>query len=283
MEEKKIHYSVQLEEEIFLKEFGAYWTDEQFDVLTSGFKGSILKDPSVLPDPNSVDPRTDPIVARNSLLNPKSTFSIAEQPFVLPLLSYLTAAQQQVPSEIQVLKEQYNLYLIKYSIDANPQEKEQFTRVELHLDYPTGHLTFSMIPDTTVEETMNARSKTKVALDPHLKFAIPDVILKPGVSVGGGIEVATDTTFLLSWEYRPLRAKVIALGAKSSYAQWIIEQPKQMIGSIELVTVLCVPKGVREMPIEVKGSYRLARGIWWWQRETIVAVKTDVPILVPLP
>jgi hypothetical protein len=285
MSGEKIQYTVQSDQEAFLEEFAVHWTDEQFDRVTAGLRGRATIDVSTLPDPDTVDPKKDPVTARNILLNPKSTFKIGEQPFVLPLLPYLTAAQQQVQPEIQVLKEQYNLYMIKYGIDAKPQDKERFSKVELRLDYPDrqGFITFSMIPDTELEERFSAQAKIKVGLDPYLKFKVPDIPLEPGSAVGGGVELATTAGFLLHWDYKPLAAKVIALGKKSLYAEWTIEKPKQMAGSVELATILCVPKNVSELPITVEGYYCLERGIWWWQRETTVKIKSSEPIVVQLP
>jgi hypothetical protein len=281
----KIQYAVQPDEEAFLKEFEGFWTDEQFDLVTSGFKSTFTIDPLMLPDPATVDPKTDPVTARNILLNPKSTFRIFEQPFVLPLLPYFAAAKQQVPPEIEVLKNQYDLYLVKYGVDVNPQGKEKFAKVDLHLDYPMGQgfFTLSMIPDSELVERFSAKSKITVGLDPHLNFKVPDINLKPGVEVGGGMRLAVESDLLIHWEYTMLTANVIALGAKGSYVQWIIEKPKQMVGSVELATVLCAHKGLKELPVTVTGYYRLERGIWWWQRETTVDINSIEPINVHLP
>lgn len=282
MSNEKIQYTVEADEEAFLKEFGTYGTDKQFGISSAGFKGPV--DVSTLPDPDTVDPKTDPATARNILLNPKSTLHIAERPFVFPLVPYLTAAQQQVPHEIRLLKDQYNIYLIKYSVDAEPEGKEKFTRLELRLDYPDkqGFLTHSMAPDTKLEERFSTKVKITTGLDYNLNF-IPGITLKPGKAVGGGVELAVEAGFLLHWEYKLLVAKVIALGKSSSHVKWIIKKPNQMIGSIALATVLCVPKGTKELPITVEGSYRLERGFWWWHRETTVNIKSSEPIIVQLP
>lgn len=280
----KIQYSMQpqLNDE-FINEFEAAWTDAQFNLLTSGFKG-VQPDPATLPDASNVDPRTDPVTARSILLNPKSVFRIGEQPFVLPLLAYLEAAEQKVPPEVKALRENQSFYLIKYGIDVKPENKEKFVKVLLHLEYPAkqGFLTFSMLPDTEVEQNFGAQAKITVGVDPHLKFRVPDVNLQPGLSVGGGIQAATDASFLLNLSYHPLQAKLVALGEKSSYVEWHIENPARLLGSVEFSTIVSVPKGTKSLPLNVKGHYTLERGILWWQKETRIDFRTDDPILLTL-
>lgn len=282
-----ILYDVSADEErAFLGEFGRYLNDAQLRSIATGARSLTHKiDTSTLPNPDTVDPKTDPVNAYNILMNPKSTLRVGERPFVLPLLSYLTTAQRQVPADIQVLSQQYDIYLIKYGVDAKPKGKEKFAEVELVLDYPNdqGFLTYSMAPDTELEEKFSAKTKVKVGLDTSLKFRVPDVPIQPGMSVGGGVDVSNESDFVLYLEYKLLAAKVIALGMSSSYVEWTIKKPLQMIGSVGLATVLCVPKGIKKLPINVKGYYCLKRGILWWQRETKIDINGIKPIIVPLP
>lgn len=268
----------------FIETFEEDWTHTQFDAVTSNYKSSVQALSLDLPDPDAVDPRADPVTAQNILLNPKSVFRIGEQPFVLPLLEYLEAVEHQIPPDIKVLKEKGAFYLIKYGIDVKPEGKEKFTKILLHLEYPTnqGFLTYSMTPDTELEEKFSAKAKVKVGLDSHLKFRVPDIELKPGVGVGGGVEASAETNFLINLSYTPVEAKLVALGEKSSYAEWHVEKPKRMIGSVEFSTVLYVPKDTQELPLTVDGYYILERGIGWWKRDTKVEFSTPVPIIMKL-
>lgn len=285
MSNDKIIYKVSADlEEAFVEAFEADWTDQQFDLVTSGFKRIEMDQELSLPDPDAVDPRAEPVTARNVLLNPKSLFRIGEQPFVFPLVKYLEAAEQQIPPEVKVKKDECDFYLVKYGVDVKPEGKEKFTKVLLHLDYPAekGFLTYSMMPDTELQERFGAEAKVTLGLDPHLKFRVPDVELEPGVAVGGGVEVAAEAGFLISLSYRPVEAELVALGEKSSYVEWHVEKPKRMIGSVEFATVLCVPKGTQELPLTVDGHYTLERGILWWQRDTKVEFSTPKPIMMKL-
>ena len=284
----KIHYTVSPEEEqAFISEFGQYWSNDQLDAVRTSSKGGLsTRAISRLPDPDTVDPKAEPVAAQQIVMNPQSTFTLGERPFVLPVLSYLSAAGKQVPPEIQVLKEQYNLYLIKYGVNAKPRGKETFAEVELRLDYPDdkGFLTYSIIPDTEIEERLGIKSNVRVGLDTSFKVTVPDVDLMPGLmKLGGGVELAAENDLIFHWEYKALSARVIAIGIKSSYVEWTIRKPKKMIGSVELSTVICVPRSVKELPITVKGCYRLERGIWWWKRETPILINSPRPIIVSLP
>jgi hypothetical protein len=286
MSDGKFMYRIPAEEEeAFIREFESVWTDEQLDLVTSGFKGTGLAPRGDARLPETVDPRTDPLTARNILLNPTSTIAPSERPFVLPLLAYLDAAGEKIPADVRLLSRQCLLYLLKYSIDAQPSERERFTNVELRLDYGGGGpiVTHSMTPDTTFEKRVAASVNVKAALDPHLKFKPTDLTPIPGVSVGGGIELGADSEFLLQFEYRPVVAKIVALGTNSSFARWIIEKPERLVGNIPFAIVMRVPHGTRQIALTVKGSYRLERGLWWWQRETTVEFATPDPIVVELP
>jgi hypothetical protein len=282
----KIKYNVSVkEEEAFIAEFGKFWNDQQKRSIASGSRDPFPVDVSTLPDPNTVDPKTDAATARNILLNPKSTFDIGERPFVLPLLPYLSSTGHQVPAEIRLLSEQFDLFLVKYGVDATPQGKEKFAEVKLSLDYPDnqGFLTYSMIPNTELEEIFVAKGEGAVGLDLNLKFKVPEIPVQPGLVIGAGITASSKSNILLNLEYKALVAKVIAVGVNSSYVRWTIRKPQQMIGSVGFTFVLCVPQGRKELPITVEGYYCLERGILWWQRETRVEIKSDKPIVVKLP
>jgi hypothetical protein len=273
------------DEEEFIRQFEGSWTDEQLDLVTSGFKGTGSLRSGDVESLEAIDPRTDPVIARNVLLHPASTIDPAQQPFILPLLTYLGAlGMKKVPADIKALAQQYELFLIKYSLDAHPRGKERFAGLELRLNYDGGTiLTHSMLPDTVLEERFAAKLRVKAALDPSLKFKPLDDMHVPGISVGGGIELAAQAGFLLQFEYRPLVAKIVALGINSSFARWVIEKPERLVGSVPFAAVVRVPRGMQSIQLTVEGSYQLERGLWWWQRETTVEFATTDPIVMQLP
>ena len=283
----KIKYQISREDEnAFIDTFRDQWSEEQLMAVQGGSRSpTFYIDPSTLPDPDTINPRTDPEIARKVILTPKSSLRVAERPFVLPLVEFLNTAKKNIPPEIQILNKQYDIYLIKYGVDAKPVGKEKFSELELQMDYPNdqGFQTYSIIPDTEIEERFSARTDVTVGLDPNLKFKVPDINLGQGFALGGDVHLSTESEFILHWNYKLLSAKVVAVGIRSSYVEWTIKKPNQMIGSVELSTVLCVPKSIKKLPIEVTGYYRLERGILWWQRETQMNISSMKPIIINLP
>jgi hypothetical protein len=235
-------------------------------------------------NPDMINPKTDPITAQTIIQNPpKDRLTLGEQPFVFPLLQLFAASKQEIPPEIEVLKNQYNIYLIKYGITANPEGNEKITKLDIHLDYPNEFLTYNMTPDTKLEEKFRAYANVETKLDTHLNFGAFEFKPIPGVDVGAGVQSSVEAGFLLHWEYKLLKAKVVAGGVHSSYAHWIIDKPEQMVGDIPFCMVLCIPKDIKELPFTVKGYYLLHRGIKWWDHDTPINIESDGTIIVKLP
>jgi hypothetical protein len=78
-----------------------------------------------------------------------------------------------------------------------------------------------------------------------------------------------------------MRAKIIATGAKSNYSQWIIEDPKDVVGSVEFAAVLRVPAQAESLTFTIGGQYAVASGIAWWKKSTMKHFSTREPIVVP--
>lgn len=296
--EKELQYSLDPSEvQAFEKEFGDYrsYRDEELSVSPSLEEAPMGEEETVreigveehvlYTDPDEVNPREDPEMARRILEKPQSRLTNFEHPFVLPLLPYLTAAKEKIPPDIKVLIDQYDLYLIKYSFGAMPRGKEKFTELDLYLDYPDqqGFLTHTLIPNTELEEWFSASVKGSVALNPNLEVGVPNINLAPGVGVGGGFRASTEAEFLLHWTYKVFRAKVIARGKNSSYAQWVIKKPERMVGDIDFSTVICVPKGTKQLPVTVSGNFLLNRKIKWWKKKDFPYKITAETKIVRLP
>ena len=268
-------------DQAFLEEFGHHLNDAQIDAITSGFRANINAEQ--LPDPNDIDPVADPVTALAVVRSsPQSKIELGEKPFVLPLIPYIKAAGEAIPPDVKLLSKQYDCFLIKYGLNAVLQDKERFVKVEFKVDYPKEQVTYSLAPNTELEEKVSARIGATIGIDPHLGFRVPDVDLG-SINVGGGASAGIDTGFFYEWEYKPLQAKVITTGAKSSYAQWIINEPKRMIGDIEFSTVMLVPREQQEMTFTVTGQYDVSRGILWWNRVTPMLLRTKEPMTIPLP
>lgn len=272
------------EEEAFIQRFQSSWTDEQFDFMTSGYKSAGGED-APLPDADSVDPQTQPEVARRILLSPQSKLEVRERPFVLPLLRYLEAASSDVPPDVRLLAEQYDLFLVRFAADAQPVGKERIRKLRVRFGYPTQppFLTLRLIPDTVLEQRFAARNEVTLGLRAGLTFDVDELASAVGLPVTGAVEAGVNSGFIYRWTYQPLHATILASGQNSSFAAWELVRSPTLIGRIDLAVVLCTPKGAVTLPLDVQGSYELERGIWWWQRATTVEFNAPTPLAVQLP
>jgi hypothetical protein len=268
--------------EAFIDEFGADLDEAHLDALTSGgFRSA--PNPEVLPDPETVDPVQDPQLALAILkTRPASEIVPAEQPLILPLVPYLRKSKQPIPPDIAVLAKQYDFYLVKYGLDAIRRGKERFESLEFRVDYPAQQLTITMTPDTELETRFSARSSVRVGVNASLSFQVPEIAVAPVASLGGGAGADVATNLIYSWDYRVLRAEVIATGAKSSYSQWIINRPQELVGALECAAVLRVPVGAKELSFSISGSYAVRSGIAWWKRRPTRTFRTRESLVLPL-
>lgn len=287
MTASRLRYEVDPDEEAFLGAFSPSWTDEQLDLMTSGFKspprvGGRAGD---LPDGDEVDPRTDPELARRILLSPRSRLVVGEQPFVFPLLPLLADARGQVPAAIELLAEQYDLYLLQFTVEADPQGRERITALELTYRYPDDEAfrTYRLLPDTTVEERFAAGTQVQVGLRAGLEFDLADIPGADILPVDAAAQADVGGQILVRWRYTVQRALIRASGQGSGYASWSIAPRPSLLGRVDLAVVLCAPKAAHTLPLMVEGEYRIARGITWWERATVVKIGTDeaLPLILP--
>jgi hypothetical protein len=264
----------------FLDEFASRLDETQLDAITSGGFRTVT-DVTNLPDADTIDPVKEPQVALQALAaRPFSEILPADEPFVLPLLPYLEAAGQQLPPDVRVQADRHAFYLVKYGLNAVPREKERFESLELRVDYPAGHLTHTLTPDTDLETRFAAKSSVTLGLDGSLRFEVPTVQVATGVGAGAGVKAEGHSELLYSWEHRVMRARIIATGAKSNYSQWIIEDPKDVVGSVEFAVVLRVPLHAESLSFTMSGQYAVATGIAWWKNSTVKRFSTRETVVV---
>lgn len=269
-------------DEDFFNTFGSQLSDAQIDQLTSGFRGPQVSGEI---DPASIDPLSDPVAARTVLFEPpKSELEPSERPFVLPLVQYLDAADQHIPPDIKVLNRQWDFYLVRFGLNAIPRAKERFGEVELRFSYheEDGCLSFSLNPDSELEDRFAARASVTFGITPSLGFSIPSIQANH-FRAGGDASADLDLGLIYKWECKPLRARVVATGVKSSYARWIISASEPLIGSVELSVVLGAPKGRDVLRYEISGRYEIDRGWAWWKKKIPVTLRPSKMVSIVLP
>jgi hypothetical protein len=198
-----------------------------------------------------------------------STLQARERPLAYPLLPYYRLVETPIPAEIEILSRQWGIYLVDYGLDLVPNGGERFAWLELSLKYisKSRAVTFALAPDTELESAAEAHVHVTLGLDPHLAFRVADVALGPNLALGGGARAGLDAGFIRKWQYRSLKARVIATGIQSSHATWRIERD-DLVGGVPLRIVLLTPIGAKRLTIEVSGRFGVRKSGQWtrWHR-----------------
>ncbi len=165
--------------------------------------------------------------------------------------------------------------------DFDATGKERVARPRVRFGFPS-FLTRRLIPDTELEERLAARAMVALGLRAALTVEVDELATAAGLPVSGAVEAGVDSGFVWRWSYRLLKAKILASGQNSSFADWELRQSPTLMGRLDLA-VLCAPKGSATLPLEVTGTCDLHRGIAWWRRATPMLLDAPTPLAVPLP
>ncbi len=283
-------YRVSPEDEAaFIDHFAASWTEDQFDLVTSGFK-TTAGEASPAPTQSEIeriDPVADPVAARDVLLNPSSVLRVNPRPFVLPLEDYLAAAGTMLSPDLAVLCAQHDLYLLQFAVGARPAPRERFTEVRLRFDHPASEavMTYRMSPQTQSGGEAGTAGQAGTAVDPvtAVEMDVAHWLRADADSLAPSARGTDAVAEIHRWRLTYLPAEIVALGQNTSYADWTISQPRNFVGDVPFVTVVCVPKGCRTLTVAASGRYQIKRNLRWWSRPTTVLVEADAPIRIDLP
>jgi len=219
-----------------------------------------------------------------AIVSPKTKLLPYQKALALRVDSLFRNTGQEVPPVLKTLSADYTPYLLSYGFDAKPEGGDKFRRVSLKLVFVASNqfTTYDLSPNTTLEKTFSATTDARLGVNAELKFAAV-LPVPPIVKAGADVDAGLKTTAQVNWEYSLLRAKVLATGFQSDFAEWDIKDPKRTIGTVPLGVILLAPKKAKRLHVAVSGSYALDRGILLWNRPTQVKFASTQNLLVRLP
>jgi hypothetical protein len=163
-----------------------------------------------------------------------------EEPLLFPLDSRLIGAKLDLPPSAQPVGPRHRLCLLIYRFDLRPDWREVITAIEPCLTYirPKA-LTYSMVPNTELEERFRAETGVDLAIVTEVGTGVP---VAPFVHVVLGPHLGVKSSVAWNWQYRVLKATVVAYGQQSGFAEWEISRDG-LVGPVELRAIVRVPKG----------------------------------------
>jgi hypothetical protein len=223
-------------------------------------------------------------LVRNEVRSIRSEVVPYQEPLLYPLPHGLLGDALQLPKDVQPLRRQDQCCLMLFGMGLRPGEGETITSINLRLTYvrPRG-LTYSMIPNTELEERFHASTAVELAIATEGAAGLPEVPIAPlmtaRVQAGGGVRVGV----AWHWRYSVLHATVVNHGAQSGFAEWTISK-NGLIGPLELRVLLRIPMTSTRLSLDVSGGYEVRKRFWRRrQRATIVATKVRGHVVAGAP
>ncbi|HYQ77963.1 MAG TPA: hypothetical protein VEP91_02510 [Solirubrobacterales bacterium] len=181
------------------------------------------------------------------------------EPLVYSFEDRLAGAALKLPANMAPVGPKHQVCLLSYGFDLRPDEDEVITRVKPKLTYSTpAGLTYSMVPNTELEERFRAQTNVELGFAGEFGAGVPQLSVAPFVQVAGQAHAKTETSLLWRWRYRVLKAKVVAYGTQSEFAEWDIARDG-LVGQLELHVILRLPRKAKKLALEVSGSYSVKK------------------------
>ena len=241
------------------------WWHEQDKGEEKGLRGKKYRwgqphppsDPRHVPIPLTDEQRLD--MLRNQVREIRSAVVPFGEPLVYSFEDRLAGAALKLPAGLAPVGPKDQVCLLSYGFDLRPDEDEVITRIKPKLTYsaPVG-LTYSMIPNTELEERFRAQANVELGFTGELGAGVPDLSVAPFVQIAGQANAKTETSLLWRWRYRVLKAKVLSYGTQSKFAEWDIARDG-LVGQLELQVILRLPRKAKKLTLEVSGSYSVKK------------------------
>jgi hypothetical protein len=214
-------------------------------------------DPRHVPTPLTDEERLDSL--RKQVKEIRSAVVPFGEPLVYSFEDCFAGSALKLPVGLAPVGPKDQVCLLSYGFDLRPDEDEAITRIKPKLTYraPAG-LTYSMIPNTELEERFRAQSNVELGFTGKFGAGVPGVSIAPFVQVAGQANAEAETSLLWRWRYRILKAKVLAYGKQSEFAEWDIARDG-LVGQLELQVILRLPRKAKKLTLEVSGSYSVKK------------------------
>ncbi len=194
-------------------------------------------------------------ILRNQVREIRSEVIPFGEPLVYSFQDRLAGAVLSLPDGLAPVGPEDQVCLLSYGFDLRPDSDEVITRIKPRLTYsdPTG-LTYAMVPNTELEERFRAQASVELGVAGEGAAGMPKVSVAPFLQVAAEATAKSKVSLLWRWQYRVLKAKVLAYGKQSEFAEWDIAKAG-LIGQLELKVILRLPRNTEKLTLGVSGSY----------------------------
>lgn len=198
---------------------------------------------------------------------------IGNAPIVKDLGKLLKHSNTTIPSDLQVLFEQKDLYLIVHMIGAIRLEgsaKVDELQYNAEMIEVSGAQTLDLLPNTTFKELIkvNMDFQGSISSQGNFSTSLPEVLSNQSITLGGDmkIQLSTDTNFIGKFTYSLKFPVVQSLGIASTSCTWILNpQATPLLGDQLLIQTIAVPKGCQKLTYKAKGVCKADKGFLWKQ------------------
>jgi len=213
--------------------------------------------------------------AKQLLLHPRTAITATEHPSALALMPYLKRLGVDAAPDLQELNKEHAFCFLQLGLGISPGKDERIDRVDVSFDFASNGdvAVHSMAPETRRKVSMSGTLSGSLAVNERFHLREPDV------SGAAKLQVGLD----ISWAIA--KCEVVAIGAGSACARWVIEDGSMFPGDVRLGVILRYPQKRAQGSIRcsITGGCRINRGFFWWKRQTPLLIASNGPVEVRLP
>ncbi|MGF7039722.1 hypothetical protein [Mucilaginibacter lappiensis] len=198
---------------------------------------------------------------------------IGNKPVVRNLKKLIELSNQQLPPEVSVLFENYNIFTVTHAIgviqiSGNASLNElQFNGEIVDADATT----IDLLPDTAFKSLLSINGDYEAAMKAGGSFSaklpneLTNALSGKSISLGGDIDLhlSSNTQFVGKISASIKFPLIIATGKNSSHCSWVIKRDQDpLLGDQLLIQTVAVAKTCTAMTYKVKATAKVKHGFF---------------------
>ena len=217
------------------------------------------------------------IIQNNAPLILGIAVRLGNQPIVKDLKKLYEYSAKTVPSDLRVLFEKKDIYLIVHAISAirlsgsAKVDELQYIAEIIEEDMQT----IDLLPNTTFKEfaTIKFGLEGSISGSGNFSAKLPDALtqslLQDEITLGADmkIQLSTSSSFVGKFTYSSKFPVIQSAGIASNFCNWILNPlDNPLLGDQLLIQTVAVPKGTEKLRYKVQGVCKADRGLFWKQQ-----------------
>lgn len=202
---------------------------------------------------------------------------LGNEPIVKNLEKLYQYSPKAIPSDLKVLFEKKDIYLIVHAISAiRLSGSAKVDELQYNAEVlEKGAQTIDLLPNTLFKElaTVNLGLEGAISGNGNFSAALPatltQTLLPHQIALGAGMEIqlSSDASFVGKFTYSLKFPVIQSAGISSNFCTWVLNpQDKPLLGDQLLVQTIAVPKGTKKITYKTKGVCKADKGIFWKQQ-----------------